>query len=57
MGNLNMYIGTKIKTSERDAITYFYATDLEDAKKKAKSMNLKNFAPVSKKLYEIGVDY
>jgi len=41
----------------RNALTHFFAENINDAKRMAKEMDLKNFAKVSKSLYEKGRDY
>jgi len=54
---MELYIGTKSGANSKDSITYFYSESLNNAKKKAKEMNLINFRKVENKHYELGVDY
>ena len=57
------YSDAEIKTDYIDSgrvnfgITHFFANDINDAKKIAKEMDLKNFSQVSKNIYEQGVNY
>lgn len=55
--NISMYMGTKEEGEDRDCITYFFAKNIQEAKKHAKQMKLKNFSKICKKVYYKNKDY